>query len=231
VIVVHAADVSDFRADTPVARGFLPGCECALKINLYSGRLSQMRIWKIGCALFLTSLIGTGCGSSESPTKPASSSAVSSNAAATNKVQSAQNPEITGQAQPKLKTLKLWLGPEEMITEIAMSMHEITNGMMFRTEMAENEGMLFVFNGPHQSSFWMKNTLLPLSCAYIDPDGVILEIHDMKPKDETPITAATARVQYVLEVKQGWFERHKINVGTQARTERGTLAETFFGRR
>jgi uncharacterized protein len=182
-----------------------------------------MMIWSFGRAVIFTALLGGGCGSSQgdkSATGPATSSV------STQAVQQAE-----GRPQPKLRTLKLWLGPEEMITEIAMSNHEITNGMMFRTQMAENEGMLFVFNVPHQASFWMKNTLLPLSCAYIDPDGLIIEEHDMKPKDETPITAATPRVQYVLEVKQGWFDRHHIKVGTQVRTERGTLAETFFSRR
>ena len=192
-----------------------------------SGTLTRMRIWSLGRLFVSIALVGAGCGSSDGPEK----GAVLTPPPSTVKTQAVQKAESAGQPQPKLKTLKLWLGPEEMITEIAMSNHEITNGMMFRTQMAENEGMLFIFNGPHQASFWMKNTLLPLSCAYIDPEGVILELHDMKPKDETPITAGSARVQYVLEVKQGWFERHKINVGTQVRTERGTLAETFFGRR
>jgi uncharacterized membrane protein (UPF0127 family) len=199
----------------------------ALKIAEKGGRLSQMRIWSLSRALILIGLIGAGCGSSDTPDKAKSASPTTSTVA----TQAVQNPEISGQPQPKLRTLKLWLGPEEMNAEIAMSNHEITNGMMFRTHMEENEGMLFIFNGPHQASFWMKNTLLPLSCAYIDLDGVILEEHDMKPKDETPITASTARVQYVLEVKQGWFERHNIKVGTQIRTERGTLAETFFRNR
>jgi hypothetical protein len=184
-----------------------------------------MRIRNFARALVCVAFVGAGCGSSDRPDKAHAASATTSTIA----TQAVQNAD--GQPQPKLRTLKLWLGPEEMIAEIAISMHEITNGMMFRPKMEENEGMLFVFNGPHQASFWMKNTLVPLSCAYIDPDGVILEEHDMKPKDETAITASTARIQYVLEVKQGWFERHNIKVGTQIRTERGTLAETFFRNR
>jgi uncharacterized protein len=102
---------------------------------------------------------------------------------------------------------------------------------MFRTEMGENEGMLFVFPNPHRASFWMRNTLIPLSCAYISPEGVILEIKDMKPLDETPLTAASDGVQYVLETPLGWFERNKITPGVTIRTERGSLAETYFGRR
>jgi uncharacterized membrane protein (UPF0127 family) len=194
-----------------------------------------MRMWTFARALVFVALLAVGCGSSDRPKSGGSTTVTTNPAAATSTEKTNATapavPPVATKAQPKLRTVKLWLGSEEMMTEIAMSEKEIMTGMMFRTEMAENEGMLFVFTGPHQAAFWMKNTLLPLSCAYIDPDGIILELHDMKPKDETPIPAATARVQYVLEVKQGWFERHKIAVGTQVRTERGTLAETFFARR
>ena len=142
---------------------------------------------------------------------------------------SGARPAPAGRPQPKLSTIKLWLGPQEILAEQALAPNEIQTGMMFRKEMAENEGMLFLLpDGPTQASFWMRNTLIPLSCAYIDPDGVILEIHDMKPLDETPIQAQTDRVQYVLEVKQGWFERNKVNVGMLVRTERGTLRETYL---
>lgn len=191
------------------------------------GTLQAMRIWIFGRALFLGALLGIGCGSSDGPDKTAASTKLFEKAAAP---EASANPRIPTQAQPKLRTVKLWLGAEELITEIAISEKEIVTGMMFRTEMAENEGMLFILPAPQRASFWMKNTLIPLSCAYIDPDGTILEIHDMKPKDETPIPARVTNILYVLEVKQGWFERHKIAVGTQIRSERGTLRETFFRR-
>ena len=91
--------------------------------------------------------------------------------------------------------------------------------------------MLFVFDRPEYRAFWMKNVSVPLSCAYIDPDGVILETHDMTPQETKPIESASDRIQFVLETKQGWFERNKISTGTVVRTERGSLAETFFRRR
>ncbi|MBU6400930.1 MAG: DUF192 domain-containing protein [Verrucomicrobia bacterium] len=134
-------------------------------------------------------------------------------------------------AQPRLRTLKLWLGAQELVTEIARSAVEVQTGMMYRTEMGENEAMLFVFPVPYRAQFYMRNTLLPLSCAYMDSNGVIREIHDMKPKDETSITAATDDIQYVLETRQGWFQRHHIGIGTVVRTERGSFAETFWGGR
>jgi len=135
------------------------------------------------------------------------------------------------EAQPKLPTLKLWLGAQELDTEIARTPTQLATGMMFRDQMAENEAMLFVFFDVGPRSFYMKNTPLPLSCAYIDPQGIILEIHDLKPLDEIPVFSKSDRVQYVLETRQGWFERHNVTVGTSVRTEIGPFYETFFKRK
>jgi uncharacterized protein len=134
-------------------------------------------------------------------------------------------------AQPKLQTMKLWLGPEEMEAELALTAEQTQAGMMFRTNMAENAGMLFVFSVPHRAGFWMKNCPLPLSAAYIDPDGVILEVRDLQPHNTNSVVAASDRVQFVLETNQGWFGRHKVTPGMVVRTERGTLMETFFSKR
>ncbi len=135
-----------------------------------------------------------------------------------------------GRPQARLVTLKLWVGTNEVTGEIAQTMPQIMSGMMWRTNMAEMDGMLFVFGQPHRAQFWMRNTLLPLSCAYIDPEGTILELHDMKPRDESPIPAATDQVQYVLEMNQGWFERHNVAPGMLINTERGSLPRTFLRR-
>ena len=133
-------------------------------------------------------------------------------------------------AQRGLPVVRLWLGATELEAEVAISAREIATGMMHRTEMGENEAMLFVFAKPHRTSFYMRNTLIPLSCAYIDSKGTILEIHDMEPLDETPIVASSDRIRYVLEVNRGWFTRHGIGRGTVVATEGGTLQESFFGR-
>jgi uncharacterized membrane protein (UPF0127 family) len=69
---------------------------------------------------------------------------------------------------------------------------------------------------------------VPLSAAYISPDGTILEIVDLHPHNTNSVEAATDQVQYVLEVNQGWFKRHNIAPGAVIRTERGTLRGTFF---
>jgi hypothetical protein len=143
----------------------------------------------------------------------------------------AASPRLPTAAQPKLQTMKLWLGAEEMIAELALTGGQMQTGMMFRTNLAENAGMLFVLPMPQQASFWMKNCPLPLSAAYIDPEGVILEIHDLQPHNTNSVVASSERVQFVLETNQGWFRRHNVAPGTVIRTEHGTLMETFFRQR
>jgi uncharacterized membrane protein (UPF0127 family) len=126
-------------------------------------------------------------------------------------------------AQARLPAVKLWLGSQELVAEVARAPRELATGMMFRTNMAPNEAMLFLLPVPGQASFYMRNTVIPLSCAYIDSEGTILEVHDMKPKDETSILSATSNIQFVLEVNQGWFEKNHIGPATLVRTEKGAL--------
>lgn len=133
-------------------------------------------------------------------------------------------------AQPKLPTINVWLGDQVLDTEIASRPVEIATGMMFRTNMPENEAMIFVFNDAAPRSFYMRNCIVPLSAAYISPTGEILQIIDMQPHDETGIPSESNNVQFVLEVPQGWFARHHVATGAIVRTERGSLQETFFKR-
>ena len=127
--------------------------------------------------------------------------------------------------------MKLWLGAEEMVAELALTSQQQQTGMMFRTDLAENAGMLFVFPVPHRASFWMKNCPLPLSAAYIDAEGVILEIHHLQAHNTNSVVASSDRVQFVLETSQGWFERHQVTTGMVVRTEHGSLVKTFFPQR
>jgi uncharacterized membrane protein (UPF0127 family) len=169
--------------------------------------------------LFLTLLL-TGAVFINGCEKPAASGATTAAPA---------NPLIPTKAQPKLATIDLWIGKEQMVTEMARTEEQERTGMMFRTNMAENEGMIFVLPAPERASFWMMNTILPLSAAYIDPDGQILEIHDFQPHDTNSVIAASDNIQFVLETPQGWFKRHNIKEGTVIATERGTLRKTFLG--
>ena len=133
-------------------------------------------------------------------------------------------------AQPKLPTIKVSVGSEEMVAEICREPVEIATGMMFRTKMAENEAMIFVFSNAEPRNFYMRNCLVPLSAAYIEPDGKIAEMIDLQPGDERGVQSRTSNIQFVLEVPQGWFKRHSISNGVVIRTERGSLKETFFKR-
>ncbi len=142
-----------------------------------------------------------------------------------------QTPAYLTNAQPRLQTMKLYLGPEELNAELAMKPVEIYTGMMWRTNMAENEAMLFVFAAPEQRAFYMRNTYVPLSLAYIDPDGTILEIYDLQPRNETSVPSRSSNIQFVLEVPQGWFKRHKIATGTVVRCQYGDLKTSFSFRR
>lgn len=143
-------------------------------------------------------------------------------------VAAASEPALPTKAQSTLRTIRLWLGPEELTTEMALTQDQEQTGMMFRTNLDEMAGMIFVFPRPNQVAFWMKNCPLPLSCAYITPDGAIAEIHDLEPYNTNSVVASSGEIQYVLEVNQGWFTRHHIETGTFVRTEKGTLRETFF---
>ena len=124
--------------------------------------------------------------------------------------------------------MKIYLGAETLDAELALTEQEKRIGMMFRTNILETDAMLFVFPGPFQPKFWMKNCPESISAAYITPDGVIAEIHHLEKNDTNSVVAATDNIQYVLEVNDGWFARHNISTGTVIRTEKGSLAKTFF---
>jgi uncharacterized membrane protein (UPF0127 family) len=134
------------------------------------------------------------------------------------------------QAQPKLPTMKIYLGAEQLDAEMALNDQQRTTGMMFRTNIQETDAMLFVLPAPQRASFWMKNCPESLSAAYITPDGTIQEIHHLEKNDTNGVVAARDDIQFVLETKDGWFARHNINPGTVVRTEKGSLRETFFSK-
>ena len=135
------------------------------------------------------------------------------------------------QAQPKLPTIKIYLGAETLDAEQALTEREVMTGMMFRTNIQETDSMLFVFPQPYRASFWMKNCPESISAAYIDPTGVIQEIHHLERNDTNSVVAVTDKIQFVLETKEGWFTRHHIGAGTVIRTEKGSLQQTFFPNR
>ncbi|OQA17057.1 MAG: hypothetical protein BWY64_02284 [bacterium ADurb.Bin363] len=99
-----------------------------------------------------------------------------------------------------------------LIVEIADTPEKRQVGLMYRESLDENQGMLFIFPRPDMYSFWMKNTLIPLSIAFIEEDGIIKQIEDMEPGIETSHTS-DFHVKYALEVNKGWFNKNHIKTG------------------
>lgn len=109
---------------------------------------------------------------------------------------------------------------EKMQVEVADSPQEWAKGLMYRKSLPENQGMLFVFPRPRRASFWMQNTFVPLSIAFLNREGKILEIRDMQPLDETPIMSWSDDVWFALEANQGWFEKKSIQAGERFEIEK-----------
>jgi uncharacterized protein len=116
--------------------------------------------------------------------------------------------------QLNLPHVKLGAGIHQIDAQVAQTQEQQSTGLMFRREMPQHEGMLFVFNQPSKLCFWMKNTLLPLTAAFVADDGTIVTLADMKP--QTTESHCTAKpVRYVLEMNQGWFTKRGIKVGSK----------------
>jgi uncharacterized membrane protein (UPF0127 family) len=111
-----------------------------------------------------------------------------------------------------LPTIRLGAGMLSLKIELADTPAARQTGLMHRKSMPTNDGMLFVFERAEMSCFWMRNTLIPLSIAFLADDGSIVNIADMKPLDETSHCPAKP-VRLALEMNQGWFERHGLKAG------------------
>ena len=124
----------------------------------------------------------------------------------------ALQPAAAQEAQTNLPRVKLQAGMYQIDAQVAQAPDERTIGLMFRKEMPQQEGMLFVFEQPSQQCFWMMNTLLPLTAAFIADDGTVVNLADMKPQTTNSHCSAKP-VRYVLEMNQGWFARKGIKAG------------------
>jgi hypothetical protein len=114
--------------------------------------------------------------------------------------------------QPRLPTVDLRAGMHVIKAEMAVTPQQQMTGMMFRTEMPGNEGMLFVNDERSVRCFWMKNTLVPLTIAFVADDGTIVNLADMQPRDESS-HCSKAPVRFALEMPQGWFAKRGIKPG------------------
>ena len=116
--------------------------------------------------------------------------------------------------QSNLQRTKLSAGMYQIDVQIAQTAEQRQIGLMFRKEMPQAEGMIFVFEQPATQCFWMKNTVLPLTAAFVADDGRIVNLVDMKPMSEDS-HCSKEPVRFVLEMNQGWFARKNIKEGSK----------------
>jgi uncharacterized protein len=116
--------------------------------------------------------------------------------------------------QSGLPRARITAGMYQIDAQIAQTAEQREIGLMFRKDMPQAEGMIFVFEQPATQCFWMKNTLLPLTAAFVAEDGRIVNLADMKPMTEDS-HCSKEPVRFVLEMNQGWFARKNIKEGAK----------------
>jgi len=116
--------------------------------------------------------------------------------------------------QTQLQRTGLSVGIHQIDAQIAMTSEQREIGLMFRKDMPQHEGMLFVFESPSRLCFWMKNTLLPLTAAFIADDGTVVNLENMKPQT-TDSHCSSKPVRFVLEMNQGWFAKRGVKPGSK----------------
>ena len=121
-------------------------------------------------------------------------------------------PAAAQDAQMNLPRVTLSAGMHQIDAQVAHTPEQRAIGLMFRREMPQHEGMLFAFEQPSVQCFWMKNTLLPLTAAFVADDGTVVNLADMKPQT-TDSHCSDKPVRYVLEMNQGWFAKKGIKPG------------------
>lgn len=114
--------------------------------------------------------------------------------------------------QPRLPTIELSAHMYVIQAEVARTAQEQSQGLMYRQAMGDHEGMLFVYDRLDMRCFWMRNTLIPLSIAFLSDDGTIVNIRDMEPETEKP-HCSNRPVHFALEMNQGWFKKRGMQPG------------------
>ena len=173
-----------------------------------------MRIWKFVVVL---ALLLAGCDGTQADPDTQSRKTPLASKSANAGCDTGADTAGTGEGTPELPTVTIYAscGDEVRVrVEVADDIFEQARGLMYRTALGENRGMLFAYPEERELSFWMKNTQIPLSIAFIDSERRIIDIQDMKPLDDEPPSYVSAEpAQYALEVNQGFFERRGVKVG------------------
>jgi len=188
-------------------------------------------LWFLG--LLLGAVFAAGCEKTAS-TVPGSPSPAAANrpaaapaATASTGTASAEQVYHLDHALPKEPTSTLYIGPTEIRAYVCTTLAQVATGMMHRDGVGPEEAMLFVFGGGDRRSVYMKNVGFDMAAAYIDTEGVVKEIVQLKKQEVTPVPSASDDIQFVLETAPDWFTRHGVGPGTPIRAERGSLREVF----
>ena len=120
--------------------------------------------------------------------------------------------QAQGEPQTRLARIKLGAGMHLIDTQLAQTPEQRQIGLMWRKDLPQNEGMLFVFEQPSVQCFWMRNTLTALTAAFVEDDGTIVNLEDMKPQSDDS-HCSTKPVRFVLEMNQGWFKKRGMQAG------------------
>ena len=122
--------------------------------------------------------------------------------------------QVMAQMSPQLELprTKLSAGMHVLDVQLAQTPEQRQIGLMWRKDMPQHEGMLFVFEQAATQCFWMRNTLIPLTAAFVEDDGTIVNLADMKPQNDDS-HCATKPVRFVLEMNVGWFAKRQIKAG------------------
>jgi len=177
---------------------------------------------RIIAALALVGLALAGCHRSPpaAPAPPAASN-----------VATATAPTLhLNHAQTGLPRVKLWLGNLEIDSEVCLTLPQVATGLMHREGIGPEETMLFVFRNPDQRAFYMKNVKFPISVAYIDPEGAIAEVVQLKAFDTNPVPSHVNNIQFVLEAAPDFYDRHGLRPGTVITTAQGNLQKVLAAR-
>jgi uncharacterized protein len=117
------------------------------------------------------------------------------------------------------KTVSDWfaikVGDRTVQMQLAITAAETEHGLMERRELGRDQGMLFVYARPTEMSFWMRNCPLPLDIGFFSPDGGLREVYPMYPFDDTPVRSQDTRLQFALEMNQGWFHANGVKAGAK----------------
>lgn len=121
------------------------------------------------------------------------------------------------QVAPKAATdfFVIPLGGKPVRLQLAVKAREMERGLMERRDLKPDEGMIFVYPGPQQMSFWMRNTPTPLDIGFFSADGVLKEIHQLHPFDETPVRSRSDGLKFAVELNQRWFVTNGVKPGAK----------------